>query len=263
MKLEIKTGLVKMPLRIIIHGEEGIGKSTWAAGANKPLFLNVDDGLINIDVPRFDIKHANWQSLLNVIALLLREQHEYQTLIIDTLDKVEQSIIWPQVCEEKGKDNIEDIGFARGYGMALGLWNRLLNGLDMLRDERKMNVILIAHTQITKIEDPTLMPYDRWCLKLHKKASHLVQEWADCVFYAARRTLLKSAGNYFDVEKKQAIGTGERILYASDNPAYEAKSRIPLPVEMPLEFAAFEQHLIDPVAAQAQSVATESQSEIN
>lgn len=76
-------------------------------------------------------------------------------------------------------ENIEDFGFARGYTYALDYWKEILDGLNALRNERGMMVVLIAHAKIERFENPETDAYDRDRPRLNKHASALVQEWSD------------------------------------------------------------------------------------
>ena len=103
------------------------------------------------------------------------------TVVIDSLDWLEQ-LIWRQVVRERGPanktkvDNIEDFGFARGYIYAIDYWREVLDGLNGLRNDRQMMVVLIAHAKIERFENPETEAYDRYSPRLNKHASALVQE---------------------------------------------------------------------------------------
>ena len=45
----IMTGKAQQPPRLMIYGSEGVGKSTFAASAPKPIFVQTEDGLSEID----------------------------------------------------------------------------------------------------------------------------------------------------------------------------------------------------------------------
>ena len=66
-------------------------------------------------------------------------------------------------------------------------WRQFFDGITAPRDARGMTVIMIAHSQVQRVEDPTLPAYDRHGLKLHKRASALAEKFADVVLYAPCR----------------------------------------------------------------------------
>lgn len=231
----VLSGCFDVPDRIVIHGEEGAGKSTWASSAPSPIFIDIEDGLARISCAKFP-KARSLDDVMRSIGALYSEPHEYKTVVIDSLDALEK-LIWIDVATKKGKENIEDIGFARGYTFALQTWREILEGLSALRDEKGMRVILICHSKIERFEAPDIDGYDRQTLALHKLASQLIVGWSDFVLYAGFKVFIKKGE---DGKKTKGIGTGERIIKAAAKPSHVTKSRITLPDELPLDWNSFE-----------------------
>jgi hypothetical protein len=146
-----------------------------------------------------------------------------------------ERLIHAEVCQKRSVESIEDIGYGKGYVFALPFWREVLAGLDALRNERGMEVILVAHAQIEKFANPETETYDRYVPRLQKLASALVQEWCDEVLFATYRVHTRTATEGFDRKRVQAIGTGERILRTTERPAHVAKNRLALPDEIPLD----------------------------
>jgi hypothetical protein len=65
-----------------------------------------------------------------------------------------------------------------------------------------------------------------------------VREWADAVLFANYRTVIKKEDVGFKKEHVRGIGTGERLLYTSEKPAYMAKNRYAFPESLPLSWQA-------------------------
>ena len=102
-----------------------------------------------------------------------------------------------------------------------------------------INVVLTAHAQMRKFEQPDeLGAYDRWELKLGKKTSSqispLVKEWADMVLFANYKTYAVAVDK--DGKKFKAQG-GDRVMYTTHHPCWDAKNRDGLPPEMPFEYS--------------------------
>jgi hypothetical protein len=226
----VVVGKAAKPRRIVLGGVKGIGKSTWAAGAPKPIFVQAEDGIEDIGAARFP-KCESFEELYGRYRQLGEETHDYRTSVTDSLDGVER-LIFAEVCRDKEVPNIEEIGYAKGYTFALDYWKKLLACLDYLRDEKGMNVILIAHSKIEKFEDPEQANYDRWTLQLHKHATALITQWADEVFFASYRIFVNKEKTGFGKEKTRAIGTGERLLYTTERPSHVAKNRLDMPDEI-------------------------------
>lgn len=240
----ITTGKIKKPPRILLYGQEKIGKSTWAASAPAPIFLPTEEGANEIDVAKFPLA-MTYAAVMNNIGSLIEGQHDYRTAVIDSADWLER-LIHAEVC---GKDNSESIdlaagGYGKGYGLALKLWSEILSALDYLRAERSMQIILIAHSQVERYEDPESPAYDRFSPKLHKKSSGpLLVEWSDCVLFATRKMRIVEQKEGYGKKRTTAapIGAsgGDRVLRCVGSPACVAGNRYDLPDELPLVYADF------------------------
>lgn len=243
----VTQGVQVLPRRVMVYGVHGIGKSTFGAMAPDPIFIQTEDGLANLGAARFPLAESFEQVMASITALYT-EAHDYATVVIDSLDWLEQ-LIWKQVVRERGPanktkvDNIEDFGFARGYMYAIDYWKEVLDGLNGLRNDRQMMVVLIAHAKIERFENPETEAYDRYSPRLNKHASALVQEWCDEVLFASYKVHTKQTDEGFDNTRTRGIGTGDRILRTTERPAHMAKNRLSLPEEMPLDFRVYAQYL--------------------
>lgn len=230
--------------RIIIYGPPKVGKTTFAAMAPNPIFLCVEDGLGQLEVDHFPLI-TSFDDLLEKIAILFTEEHDFQTVVLDSADWLE-NLIWKKVAEVQGKTSIEDIGYAKGYIFALDYWRQVLDGLGALRDHRGMMPILISHSQVKPFNNPMSDPYDRFSMKLHEKARALVEEWAECILFAGYKVHVKKVdakGGANDTKGAAKVTRGmtdnQRLLFTADSPAFVAGSRYNLPAELPLDFSAF------------------------
>lgn len=232
--------LTKAP-RILIHGVEGVGKTTFAANAPRPIFLPVERGSDKLDVARFP-RPETWQDARDAVAELMTADHDYQTFVIDTVDWLEP-LCWRFICERDGKADIEAYGYGKGYTAALPEWRLLVADLERLNEERDMTVILLAHSFIRPFKNPEGDDYDRYSLKLHEKASGLLREWAELIGFANFETVTKKDGK---TKRIRGVSTGARWLYTTHSAAYDAKNRYNLPEVMPLDWtevaAAIESH---------------------
>lgn len=231
---QIQRGKVEMPRRVLVYGTQGIGKSTFGSMADRPVFIQTEDGLGGIDCERFPLA-TRYGDVLSALAELYTEPHEFGTVVLDSLDWLER-LIWAEVCRARGVESIEDIGYQKGYTFALTQWREVLEGLNALRTDRGMQIILIAHARIERFENPETDAYDRYVPRLHKLASALVQEWCDEVLFATYRVHTRKVGEQFGQDKHKGIGTGERIIRTTERPAHVAKNRLSLPDEIPLDY---------------------------
>jgi hypothetical protein len=233
----IRKGKAREPQRTLVYGIPGVGKSTFGAMAPAPIFIPTEDGLGHLDVASFPQAYS-LGDVLQAITDLYQESHEYQTVVLDGLDWLER-LIHTEVCREQRVSNIEDIGYGKGYGFALTHWRRVLQGLDALRATHRMQVIVIAHSAIEKMQDPTAESYDRYTPRLHKSANALVQEWSDNILFATMKVLTRSTKQAFGATEVKAVDTDARVLKCTPRPMYIAKNRLQLPDEIPLDYRHF------------------------
>lgn len=232
----ITKGREQRPPRIMIYGSEGVGKSTFASLAPNPVFIQTEDGLSEIDTSKFPLART-FDDVVMQLQAVRDEQHEYGTLVIDSVDWLER-LVWDRVCADYGVKSIEkaDGGYGKGYVHALTYWRQIVSILNDIRSKRGMAVILIAHAAVERFEDPEHAAYDRYTPRIHKKACSLICEWVDAVLFASRRLRVDSTTG-----KAAPVGAdgGERILRTNGSPACIAKNRFGLPTELPLSWAAF------------------------
>ena len=229
----------KRPQRIfaLIYGTDGVGKSFWASNAPKPIFVGAEKGTEQLDVARFP-QTETIAELLDQLRALQTEKHEFQTVVLDSLDWIEP-LVWKAVCDEAKVEHIEQAfgGYGKGYVRALDLWRTLLKELAILN--RKMHVLMIGHCMIKSFADPDLAnSYDRYQLKINDKAAALVREATDAVLFARFETeLVREQGN--GRSKAKVRGEGVRIMYTESRPAFDAKNRFGLPFAMALDWKTF------------------------
>ncbi|GAB5501169.1 MAG: hypothetical protein PsegKO_34800 [Pseudohongiellaceae bacterium] len=106
-----------------------------------------------------------------------------------------------------------------------------------------MAIVQIAHTDIRRFDSPEHEPYDRYVIKLHARASALLQEHADVVLFANYRINTVKSDVGFNKKITRALGSGERVIHTEERPAFLAKNRYGLPETLPLHWPAFEEAL--------------------
>ena len=233
--MRIIKGKLPSAKKVVIYGPEGIGKSTFASKFPDPVFIDTEGSTKDMDVARFE-KASSWQMLTDQIRYVRSTPGICKTLVIDTADWAEQMCV-EDLCARNGKKGIEDFGYGNGYVYAKEEFGRFLNLLSEVVDAG-INVVITAHSQIRKFEQPDeLGAYDRYELKLGKKTqsqtSPLLKEWADMVLFANYKTLAVSVD---DKGKKHKAQGGRRVMYTSHHPCWDAKNRYGLPEEVPFDY---------------------------
>ena len=220
--------------RIMVYGVEGIGKSTFCAGAPNPIYILTEDGLGSLKVDHFPLA-TSFADVMDAIASLYKDNHAFETVVIDSLDWLE-AIIQREI---EQKYDAKDLAYGKGALIAAERWREILDGLNALRNDKGMAVILIAHTTIKRFDSPEVEPYDRYQPKLQERSNAVVREWSDAVLFANYRTIVKKDDVGFNQTNNRGISTGERLLFTSERPAYMAKNRYNMPESIPLSWDAF------------------------
>jgi hypothetical protein len=245
----ISKNIPKRPI-IVIYGPSGIGKSTFGASAPDPIFILTEDGLGDIEVPAIPQdengkprKAKSFDEVLDCLADISTQDHSFKTVVIDSLDWLEP-LVWEATCKRLKADSIEELGYGRGYVETMTEWKNFFDAVTYLRDFRNMNVILIAHSAIVKIEDPSHPAYDKSTLKLHKKAAAKVEEFADIIGFCSLRTIVTTEKEGFGNTRNRAVSTGERVINISPDAAFVAKKRYRgIPNTVPLDWEEVEKYL--------------------
>jgi hypothetical protein len=232
------------PLKVVLYGVDGIGKTTFGATFPGAVLLPIEDGAHAIDVDAFPVA-TSYQAVIDTITALHGE-HKFGTLVVDSLDWLEP-LVWEATCAANEKPSIESFGYGKGYTEADKFWRMILGGFDSLRANKGMNVVLLAHSEVKTVTPPDSDTYDRYQMRLHKRAFGLWTEWADIVGFLTYKIILKKEEKGFGSDRSRAVGSGDRVIYTSERPAWDAKNRWSLPDEILIgkdpTFAAFHKAL--------------------
>lgn len=244
--IPITIGGEQRPPRIIVYGPHGVGKTTFAASAPRPIVLRTEDGLATLRVPTFPIA-THYSHVIEALGALYGQPHEFQTLVLDSLDWTEP-LVWAHTASLLDKNHIEDVGYGKGYVQAAEQWGEILDGLNAL-NAAGMTIICIAHSEIKRFDAPDAEPYDRYQVKLHKRASDMVQEWADVVGFAHYEVTTEQTDTGFNKKVVRGVGAGIRRLAVEERPAYQAKNRYRLSPVLPLDWNALQNAIAAAFAA--------------
>ena len=233
----LTAGKIATTGRILLYGPEGIGKTLWPSKAPSPAYLCSESGTETYDLPRIPTPHT-WDDVFDALRSLHDDTHDRKTLVVDTIDWLEP-MCWSAVCEKAGKKDIEEFGYGKGYVAALDEWRRFLSELERLRRDRKMWIVLLAHSWIKPFKNPTGEDFDRYQLKLHEKASGLIKEWSDAVLFANFETFALKKDPKSKTERAKGSSSGARFVNTQRTAAWDAKNRYSLPEKMPLDWDDF------------------------
>jgi hypothetical protein len=233
--MQIIKGKQPKPVKGLIYGPEGVGKSSLAKDFPKPLFIDVEGGTSRLDVARTP-RPTSFAHFKQMIGDIVRDPMDYQTLVIDTADWLEKLAI-KQVCAQNGFSGMGgNNDYGKSYNELAGMWSDLLTQLEAdLIETGKMHVVFLAHSTTKKFELPEEEgQFDRYQLDLEKKVAPLLKAWCDLMLFVNYRTIV-----VVDEKMKTAKGQGgtRRMMFAEHTAAFDAKNRDGLPREMDLGFA--------------------------
>ena len=215
------------PVKGVIYGVPGVGKTSFAGTFPHPILIRVEDGANALDIPTFPQVVQNLHTLNRAFMALEGGKHDFQTVIVDSLDWLEP-LVQDYLCRKEGKANIEAFGYGKGYILLDTVWRNITAAMDKLQ-KRGMNVLCISHAQAVTLDLPDCDPYVTYSLKLQKRAAAIWTEWADAIWFLNfHKNIVPGAGD----KPGKALGDGGRVVYCASRPAYTAKSRWPMPDEI-------------------------------
>ena len=231
-KYKITGGVMPAPLKVVLYGVEGIGKSSFAARFPQPVFIDTEGGTGRLDVQRLPAPDS-WQMLLDEAAAAADGQVPCQTLVLDTADWAEK-LCMAGVCARFKVKGIEDIGYGKGYTYVKEEFARLLDVLEKVIASGR-HVVVVAHAAVAKFEQPDAVgSYDRWVMKTSKQVAPLLREWCDMLLFANYKTVVEKSGS--GPSAKNKASGARRVLYTTHNACWDAKNRFGLPDEVPFDY---------------------------
>lgn len=247
----IERGKRDKPFCVLVYGPEGVGKSTFAAGAPDPCFIGEAGGTDHLDVARFP-SPKKWEDVGEALSVLEGDDHGFKTAVIDTLDYIEP-LSWEYLCRQHNpkKKSIEDFGYGKGYLSAMEEFRVLLGRLEGLLETRRMNVVLLAHAHVRTFRNPAGDDYDHYELRMHAKTAEILRAWPKAVLFANYRVYTNKSDND---KRIRGVSDGSRVLHCNPNPAWHAKNRYDLPDEMPLSWDEFVSRASGEAAATAEEL---------
>lgn len=224
------------PPRILIYGEQGAGKTTLADEFPNAVWIQTEDGLpAGMQVATFtDSVIDNFDDVMGVMRVLCEEDHEFETLVVDSVTALER-IVFAEVCKkevgqsEKPKGSIEDFGYGKGYKLAKKYWGKFIEGLNILQNEKNMAIVLIGHSTIDRFDNPEGSSFSRYEIDLHDQSKPIIQQDVDAILLLKSPISLEKEDQGFKKERVIAQGSDQRWIYTSGRPYQVAKNRFKLP----------------------------------
>jgi len=230
--MNITTTKISRPPFMVIYGDVGTLKSTFASTLKNPVFIHVDDGLGDLGVKAFDICET-YDALLDQLNYVLENDTGFSTLVVEHLDKIEK-MLHQRICISHGVHDIGKIRFGEGYKESFVEMVKLLELLKQINRERKMIVCVIAHSTVVKFENPILGSYNKNVIDVREDVAKIFMNEPDLVGYTEEVINTKVEDQGFGKKNVVASVNSQYVLYLAGDGPFKAKNHFGLPAKMAL-----------------------------
>lgn len=219
------------PVIITVAADAGVGKTRFAATFPNPIFIRIEDGMQSIpfderpDALPLIESQENIPDLWAQLGALITEEHDYQTLVIDSVTALESVFIDHVVkTDPKKPSSINQAigGYGAGMRKVAADHARVRRAAGILRDKRGMHVVFIAHTSTETVDPPDADSYTRVSLRLGHRSLQPYVDNVDAVALIKLETYHRDTGG--DGPGK-AFSDGSRIMTLTSSAAHVSKNR--------------------------------------
>ena len=236
-------------MRIVIAGNEKVGKTTLTADAPNALLVPLEVGYRGINIPRTKMieNYTEASQLLDEIIVTAKAgQFPYTSIIFDSCTALERlindSIVQADPSYSQG--NIKSVtidsalgGYGKAHTFANELFSSFLHKCDQLAVYGGINIIMTCHVFAATLIDPINGQYESWDLLLHSPKNQktygkreILTQWADIIGFLYEPVLITQIG---DVRTAVSQNKG-RILGLARTPSYIAGNRFGIEGEIPI-----------------------------
>jgi hypothetical protein len=218
--------------RLFLYAPAGTGKSTFGSRLPKPVLLDWDKGVDDVNVDRIP-GPKTWEESMALVRAIAADPMGYKSLVVDTVDPLEELAI-EYVLRRMGLKSLGEGKMGAAYFAVEAEWKLFLAELDIAR-KNGMLVCLLGHAVVREAQDPQLGTFDQFTSALSKKPWQITKRWADAILFASFDSALVE-----NKDESRVIVTGDRFLFTERGSGFEAKNRFSLDPKLPLSWLAVE-----------------------
>ena len=237
----ISKGVVMKPVKGIIYGPHNIGKSSFCSGSPTPIFLDLERNIDHLPCHKQKLQDLN--DVLQFTDFLIQGEHPFKTMVVDALEVFEQ-FTQKTVLKEHDKQSLIEIPFGGGFISAAEKALHFRDKLEILHEQRGMNILLIAHDGMRSINRPDIEGHERIETRLNKHFQAVFSDWVNFILYATPDIIItKERGKFNDITKKVKNPDNKRVLITEGTGGILAKNIYKLPSKLPLDWEHFIQQV--------------------
>jgi hypothetical protein len=228
MEFKAEKGIQKQADFLVVYGNPGLGKSTFASGAPKPIFIDPRNRTRHLNVDRVNPK--TWEEYLEMVKWTITQP--YETIVLDEMnfvDQLAQDFVW-----RKHYSKYESFALAKEKGGQYNILNELyktalLPLFDEIRTANK-NLVVVAHPEVKDFADPsTAETYIRYQLGLTNGLNAMLKRSCDALIFINKDVSVTTG------ENKRAVAGDEIYMFCQYHQAYDAKNSWDLPAKIELK----------------------------
>lgn len=225
-------GVIARAQIITLYGQPKVGKTTLASHFPDPAIMDLEDGSAHLaNVHRYGAElFPTFAEIQGLMDFLSKGSSNFKTLVIDSMEALEAKLC-AMIAKLNNVTSIEDIPYGRGYALVKETITKFMRDLQILRDTKKMNIIIIGHSQVKTFTDPkTNQVYDRYTFRSNDKYASVIQDLSDSILFMQPEVYTEKSKQ--NPTKSKASSTGDRVIYTRWTHAYNAGTRYDIPEEI-------------------------------
>ena len=226
------------PMMITITGDAGTAKTSLLSLFPKTLIIRTEDGTKSLNnkdqVMQTPVINNSATVLQWLSDIYTSTDNKIRTIGFDSITKL-NAIIEDEIVASDRKNpksiNTALGGYGAGHNAVAKVHRSIKDWCDLLRDEKGINIVFIAHSKIDTLDSPDMDAYSRYGIKMAKQSWGVYVDDVDMVCQSRHKTAVLSGDS--ELAKSKAVSTGGIELLCHALPSnitknrYEIKSVIP------------------------------------